>query len=251
MACPSLNDLEVTLPTGLPPKPALLQAGDFDYTIDNGGFADLLASTVGNAGDSTDGVDALISETVLAVDALEAGLSAFDSLLDLALSGLDNLPGLDAAAIAAAADRVGTTVDSNATDLGNQLAGIPSAGTGGTGPGTGPGTGGGPPAGFTDQIDFGVIKAGAGGLGNSAKVNYVYEPHATAPYTLQNISSEGSAAFQFSYGSFPVRVTVGKPPVFGVWVQNILPGEYTGALDIHTDEKSGGGRVFLHVIVTK
>jgi len=222
---------------------------DLDFTPPN--FTQILTDTVGNAGDDSDGFPQLLAEFILGIaeSAAIVGLSILD-IAD-AVKAFPDGEALTGDNVVQAAGDADTDIGGAVAKLDALMATIiapPTPPSGG--PGTGPPPGGGPPAGYTDQIDFGTIKA-VNGLGNSAKVNYVYDANATQPYTLRGISREGSVAFQFSYGSFPVHVTVGKPPIFGVWVQNIMPGEYTGALDIGTDQPGGGGRVFLHVIVTK
>lgn len=81
MACQSLTDFTPVLPSQTPAEPAQLQPGDFDYTVDDPDFSQLVEQDLGDNGDPTDGVDAMIQDLEAAAQAIITAIQDDDGLL--------------------------------------------------------------------------------------------------------------------------------------------------------------------------
>lgn len=162
--CPSLGDLPIILPVPPVPPPVGLQFEEMDYTVEDGGFTDLLNQILGNAGDSTDGFDQMFAAVSSAADVLQSDLLGFDPDLDGATQTGATDSAFDSAGVSQAATDASTAIGSQSTDLGGQLGIVPAPPTPPTQP-VGPGGGGGggnpppqplPPC--TTTLDFGQVK---------------------------------------------------------------------------------------------
>jgi hypothetical protein len=119
-------DIDVTNVPILPPQPtpiqpAMLQPGDFDYTIDDPGFGDIVANDLDDLGTSNDGWDAEFLAVSTDLD------SIIDDLDDM-LSLLENLPGTSDAAdtfdlspMITANDADSSDIDAALTDIETQM----------------------------------------------------------------------------------------------------------------------------------
>jgi hypothetical protein len=223
----------------------------FDLTYVKPQFSSILQEIVGDAGGPGDGFDVLFQTLV---DGVDATASIFDILLgDIAalVPGVTDIDPIEQAIPFDAAATADSLIGGDIAALDAHFALIqapPTPPSGGGSTGTSPC--GGNATDYLAQVDFGTVKT-VGGTASGHPVKYTYDPNASAPYNVLGVTLKGFAGIAVATITTPLHVTVGKPPVFEFFLDNVTPGDFSATFTIVTDQPGGGGKICLHVTVQK